>query len=183
MKFVFLLLAVTFAASGSSAQAAFQFSAPGLRAPDDPHVNGIRLSVFTGRNQSVRGLDLGLFASSATGDLTGFQSVLGIGRLSGDLQGCAFSLVNLHEGRDRGVNAALFNRVHRMENGLNLGAMNLVDDYSRVDVGVLNLSERSGVQVGILNMTTHIEGVQLGFLNFADNGFLPIFPFFNFPRN
>lgn len=183
MKPAILLLAIGLVATSSAAAVPFQFSAPGLRAPDDPHVNGIRFSVITGRNQSIRGIDLGLISSSATGQLTGFQSVLGIGRLSGNLQGCAISVVNLHEGRDRGLNAALFNRVHILENGANIGFLNLVDESSKVDIGALNLSERSTVQLGIVNLTTRIEGVQLGFLNFADNGFLPIFPFFNFPRN
>ena len=34
-----------------------------------------------------------------------------------------------------------------------------------------------------INVTKTIKGVQLGFLNLAENGFLPVFPFFNFPKN
>ena len=52
-----------------------------------------------------------------------------------------------------------------------------------LDVGGLNVSNRSTVQVGFVNVTERIEGVQLGFLNVASNGFLPVFPFFNFPKN
>ncbi|MCP5057913.1 MAG: phaC PHA synthase [bacterium] len=180
MKWFLVWVAIGLAA-GASAETPFQFSAPGLRAPDDPHVNGVRFAVITAKNRSVRGIDLGLISSSKTGDLTGLRWVLGVGHLSGDLRGCAASVVNLHRGRDRGLNAAFFNRVHTMANGANVGVLNLVDDFSMVDVGGLNLSERSKVQIGVINMTTRIEGVQLGFLNFADNGFLPIFPFFNFP--
>ena len=52
-----------------------------------------------------------------------------------------------------------------------------------VDVGGVNVSERSTVQLGFLNITQKIRGVQIGFLNIAENGFLPMFPFFNFPKN
>lgn len=34
-----------------------------------------------------------------------------------------------------------------------------------------------------MNVAKRIEGVQIGLLNFAKNGFLPMFPFFNFPKN
>jgi hypothetical protein len=169
--------------SGAWAGAPFQFAAPGLRAPDDPHVNGIRFSVFTGRNQSVRGVDLGLFSLSETSDLTGFSSVLGVGRLSGDLLGCASGVVNIHHGRDRGLNAAFVNQVRTMAGGANVAVVNIVDDFSMVDLGAMNLSGRSTVQVGVLNITERIEGVQIGLLNLAENGFLPVFPFFNFPKN
>ena len=146
-------------------------------------MNGIRFSLFHGENRSIRGADIGLFSSSATGDLNGFQGICGIGRISGDMNGATFSLVNLHEGRDTGVNVGFFNRLKRLDAGANLGGMNLVEGKSAIDVGGLNVTGRSTVQIGILNMTERIDGVQLGFLNVADNGFLPVFPFFNFPTN
>ena len=52
-----------------------------------------------------------------------------------------------------------------------------------IDLGGLNVSDRSTVQLGFINITQRIEGVQLGFINLAENGFLPVFPFFNFPKN
>lgn len=177
---VLLFLCVS---SAAWAEVPFQFAAPNLRAPDDPYVNGIRFSVIEGRNESIRGVDLGLISLSETSSLTGFSAVLGIGRLSGSLRGCASGVVNLHQGRDRGLNAAFINRVHTMESGANVGFVNLADDFSMVDLGGLNVSDRSTVQLGFLNITTRIEGVQIGFLNLAENGFLPVFPFFNFPKN
>ena len=50
-----------------------------------------------------------------------------------------------------------------------------------VDVGGINMSDGAVVQVGFMNMTKKLRGVQIGFLNFAENGFLPVFPFINFP--
>ena len=179
---VFLLAVLAFAPP-AWADTPFQFSAPGLRAPDDPHVNGVRFSALYGSNRSVRGVDFGMFSFSETGELMGVAAVVGVSRLKGDLFGCSTAAVNLHDGRDRGVNLAWFNRIRTMQNGANIGGLNVVDDYSMVDLGAVNISERSTVQVGAFNMTRRIEGVQLGVLNFADNGFLPFFPLFNFPVN
>lgn len=178
-----LVILLALLAGPALAETPAQFAAPGLRAPDDPHVNGIRFSVIVGRNQSVRGVDFGLISMSETGNLTGFSHVIGVGKLKGDLKGFASGIVNLHSGRDRGMNAAIFNQIHTLEFGLNLGAVNLSDDYSMLDVGAVNVSDSSTVQVGFVNVTQRIKGVQIGFLNVASNGFLPVFPFFNFPKN
>ena len=61
--------------------------------------------------------------------------------------------------------------------------MNIADGATLVDVGGLNVSERSTAQLGFINFTKEITGFQFGFLNFAENGFLPFFPIFNFPKN
>ena len=51
-----------------------------------------------------------------------------------------------------------------------------------VDLGGLNVSDSSSAQLGFLNITKKLTGVQIGFLNIAENGFLPMFPIFNFPK-
>lgn len=178
---LFILLALL--ASPAVAETPAQFAAPGLRAPDDPIVNGIRFSVIVGRNESVRGVDFGLISMSETANLTGFSAILGVGKLNGNLEGMATGIVNLHSGRDRGVNAAFFNQIHTLESGANIGFVNVSDDFTMVDIGGLNVSDSSTVQVGFINVTQRIKGVQIGFLNVASNGFLPVFPFFNFPKN
>lgn len=176
---VFILLLC--AAGAARAEAPFQFAAPGVRAPDDPRVTGVRFTVIEGRNERVRGLDLGVVALAESGDVTGIRAVFGVSRLTGDLTGVDHSVVTLHDGTDRGLNASFVNLVHRMDAGANVAWVNVVDDYSMVDLGGLNVSARSTVQLGFVNITERIEGVQLGFLNLAENGFLPVFPFFNFP--
>lgn len=183
MKQIILVLSVLLLAQGALAEAPLQLAAPGLRVPDDPDVNGIRFAVLHGRNRSVRGVDLGLLSLSQTGNLSGLGAVLGVGKLDGDLTGCASSLVNVHQGKDTGLNAAFVNQVNTLESGVNLGFLNIADGYTMFDLGGVNLSNRSSVQLGFLNVTKTLTGVQLGFLNFAENGFLPLFPFFNFPRN
>ena len=159
-----------------------QFAAPGLRAPDDPNVSGIRFAVFVGSNRSVRGVDVGFLSLSETGRLSGFSAVGGIGKVNGDTYGCATGFINVHSGTDTGLNAAFVNRINRVENGANIGFVNIADGYTMFDLGGLNLSGRSAVQLGFLNITRKLTGVQIGFLNFAENGFLPMFPIFNFPR-
>ena len=50
-----------------------------------------------------------------------------------------------------------------------------------VQAGAVNYTETAeGLQISVVNWTETLYGVQIGLLNFAKNGFLPIFPFFNF---
>jgi len=183
MKRTMLFLSILFVSKAALAATPGQFAAPNVRAPDDPNVDGFRVSVLHGENQSVRGLDLGLLSVSETSDLSGFGAVLGMNRISGEMNGVSGSLVNVHSGSDRGVNAAFVNRIHSLEEGVNIGFVNIADDFTRVDLGGLNVSDESTVQLGFVNVTGTITGVQIGFLNAAENGFLPVFPFFNFPKD
>ena len=168
----------------ASAETAFQFAAPNHQSPADPNVNGVRFSILHGRNQSVRGLDLGLLSLSETSNLSGLSLVLGMSKVTGEMSGgAAISLFNLHTGSDTGVNAAFINRINSAENALNIGFVNIADSVTLVDVGGLNVSKRSAAQLGFINVTKEITSFQFGFLNIAENGFLPWFPIFNFPRN
>jgi hypothetical protein len=159
-----------------------QFAAPNVQAPRDPAVDGARFSVLHGENASVSGVDLGLLSLSETESLSGFSAVLGIGRVTGRMRGCSSALMNVHHSRDTGLNAAFVNRVHAVERGANVGFVNVTDDYTMVDVGGLNVSERSAAQLGFINVTEKLQGFQFGFINVATNGFLPVFPIFNFPK-
>jgi len=182
MKRLVLVLSLLVLSNAALAETAAQFAAPGLRAPDDPNVNGIRFSVLHGSNQRMRGVDLGLLSLSESRNLSGFSAVLGMGKLSGTLSGCAASLINVHTGTDTGLNAAFINRVNTVKNGANVSFVNIADGYTMVDLGGLNVSDGSTVQIGFMNVTKRIRGVQIGFLNIAENGFLPMFPIFNFPK-
>ena len=65
---------------------------------------------------------------------------------------------------------------------MNIGFVQIADVESLLDIGGLNVSERSAVQLGFINVTDELKGFQFGFLNIASNGFLPFFPIFNFPK-
>ena len=183
MKRLTLSLFLLLFANTAFAEAAFQFAAPNHQSPKDPIVNGVRLSVLHGVNESVRGLDFGLLSLSETSNLSGLGLVLGVGKVTGEMTGAAISLVNVHSGIDSGLNAAFINRLNTTKSGTNIGFLNIADGSTMVDVGGLNVSDRSTVQVGFLNVTDEIKGVQIGFLNIAENGFFPVFPIFNFPKN
>lgn len=183
MRHLIVCSLILLLAGTASADAAFQLTLPGLQAPEDPKVEGVRLSILYGKTESLNGLDFGFFSYSEAGKLSGAALVFGLHMLSGDMDGgLALSLVNIHSGNDRGLNAAFVNKVNNVESGVDLGFVNLADGQTMFDIGAVNLSESSTVQVGIINVTKKIEGIQIGFINVADNGFFKVFPFFNFPK-
>jgi hypothetical protein len=165
------------------ADATAQFAAGGFRAPDEADVNGLRFSLIYGENGRMSGFDLGILSLSESQELSGIAMVLGIHKLDDDMTGGAtFSLVNLHDGNDTGFNAAFFNKVNDAEKAVDLGFVNVASGTTLVDIGALNLAKESTAQLGFINVATRLKGVQLGFINVAENGFLPVFPFFNFPK-
>ncbi len=178
------ILALLLLAGAASAETGFQFAAPNTRAPDDPKVNGVRFAIFHGKNDVMRGLDLGILSLSETRDLSGAAFVFGLGKVTGDMNGGAhFSLINLHSGRDSGLNAAFINKLNEADNAVDVAFLNIADGTTLLDIGGVNVSKRSTAQLGFVNVTKEITGFQFGFLNIAQNGFLPIFPIFNFPGN
>jgi hypothetical protein len=167
----------------ASAETAFQFAAPGLNAPSDPDVGGLRFSVIWGKNHSTRGLDLGLISMSETSRLGGLALVAGVSKVTGEMDsGVAFSLVNYHTGRDSGVNGAFINLLADASHAFNTGFV-IVADKTMVDLGGVNVSDSSTAQIGFINFTREIKSFQFGFINMAENGFLPFFPIFNFPKS
>lgn len=169
-------------AAPAAAQVSFQFSAAGAQSPEDPNVDGFRLVLFYGKNQSVSGFDFGIASFSEAVNSSGFSMIWGIGRVTGRSSGLASSFVNIHESTDTGMNAAFINSVQRMESGVNLGFINVTDGYTSADISGIGIAKRAKVQIGFINIADEIEGVQIGFLNFAENGIFPFFPLFNMPK-
>lgn len=183
MKRVILSLCLLLHASVAFAETGFQFAAPNLNLPDDPAVNGMRLSFLHGKNQSTSGLDFGLLSVSETSRMSGLALVAGVHRVTGGMNsGAAFSLVNYHTGSDTGLNGAFINLLNNTEGAFNVGFVNVASGATMADLGGFNMSKRSTVQIGFLNITKEIRSFQFGFLNMAENGFFPIFPIFNFPK-
>ncbi len=182
MKRVIVCVLVLFFAAPAFAEAPFQFAAPGLRAPDDPAVGGMRLSFLYGENDKMSGLDFGLVSVSESKERSGLALILGVSKTTGKSSGCNAGLIVTNTGASTGLNAAFINRVNAITSGANLGFVNITDGFSAVDIGGLSVSQRSDVQLGFLNVTQKIEKFQFGFLNIAENGFLPVFPVVNFPK-
>jgi hypothetical protein len=166
----------------ASAGVPFQFAVPGFQAPAGEDVDGMRLVLLHGKNRTVNGLDLGFASFQESHDHSGFSFVLGVSQVTGSSSGCACSIVNIHSGSDTGLNAAIVNIVKSVAGGVNAAMLNLTDGSSGVDIGALSISRESNTQIGIVNQTGKINNVQIGLLNIAENGFYPVFPFFNYPK-
>jgi len=179
-KLLFSLLVLPFLASAAHAEVAAQFGSPWVQAPKDPNVAGLRFVLFNAANDSVRGFDVGMLSLSEAKRQSGVSMNWGIGKVTESSSGLASSFINLHSGVDTGLNAAFVNSVNTMKNGVNLAFINVSDGFSNIDISGIAISKQSTVQVGFLNVTSKLDGIQIGFLNFAENGFLPVFPFFNF---
>jgi len=182
MKRLVLALVLLFVAGAALADTGFQFAVPNLNLPSDPNVKGVRISLLHGENQSVRGLDFGVLSLSETSRASGVAFIGGVHYVKqGMSNGAAFSLVNYHTGRDSGMNGGFVNVLNDTSHAFNVGFVTYAEGATLVDLGGINISRSSTVQIGFLNMTDRLESFQFGFLNMADNGFLPIFPVFNFP--
>lgn len=179
-----LALGLVVWAGPAFAQAAFQFAAPNVQLPASPDVSGMRLSFLYGENRSQRGFDLGLLSFSETSRFSGFALIAGVSRVTGEMSdGAVFSLMNWHSGHDSGMNGAFINLLDDAGGAFNLGFVTVAAGATMVDFGGFNMSRESTAQIGFVNVTNEIKGFQFGFLNIAKNGFLPIFPVFNFPKH
>ena len=178
-----LFAALLLVAPSASADAPFQFSFAGLRAPRTDDVDGVRLSVLYGQNDSQRGLDLGFFSFSQSHDRSGAALIFGISRVTGDAtRAVNLSLINFHDGTDSGFNGAFINVLGESTGAFNTGFVTVARGATSIDLGGLNVSQSSEAQIGFINVTKRIDRVQVGFLNMAENGILPVMPFFNIPR-
>jgi hypothetical protein len=183
VKQVISFVCLFFFANVAFAGTGFQFATLNFNAPDDPVVTGMRFSVLHGKNQSMSGLDLGLLSMSETSMMSGLAFVAGVHKVSGEMSsGGAFSLMNYHTGADTGVNGAFINLLNDTSGAFNLGFIIIAEGATLADLGGINVSKSSVAQIGFLNITQQIKVFQFGFLNMAENGFLPIFPIVNFPK-
>jgi hypothetical protein len=180
LAFAFSVLCLL--ATPAAGETSFQLAAAGAQVPEDPNVDGFRVVLFYGKNQSVSGFDLGIASLSESTKASGFSMIWGLGKVNGSSSGLASAFVNLHSGVDTGVNAAFINSVKTVKSGANIGFVNVTDGYSSVDISGMGISKKSNVQLGFVNITSEIESLQIGFLNFAENGIFPVMPIFNIPK-
>jgi hypothetical protein len=180
-RIVFALVPLFFAGA-APAETGFQLGLPNWNAPPDPNVKGVRFSFLWGKNQSTRGLDFGALSLSQTDRASGVAFIGGVHYVRQEMSnGVVFSVMNYHTGRDSGLNGGFVNVLSDTSKAFNIGFITYVEGPTLVDLGGINVSRSSKAQIGFVNVTDRIDSFQFGFLNFADNGFLPIFPVFNFP--
>ncbi len=133
--------------------------------PDVYSVDGLRLDFIYGINEDLQGVDIGI-----VNEIKGSAHALELGadnRISKDFSGGQFGL---------------FNEVKRDFKGFQLG---LIANIARRSCEGFQASvffndaqeELRGLQVGLINHTGSLYGVQIGLLNFNDDrkylGFLP----------
>jgi len=200
-----LFMAVsTFAAYGAPASfSLIQFSVwPGVdNWPNAESVDGLRLGIYNhseeGFGYPLNGVDLGILSGSS--DVNGVQlSVANLGGSNidgvqlawlnmnengGSLQlgaynilksseGVQFGLANLNDRNNWAAQFAVINYTDPKSSGFQVGAINAADRYDGFQLGLLNINSDNSKN----------KGFQIGLINWMDNGFLPLFPFFNFSK-
>ncbi|HHF0502083.1 TPA: phaC PHA synthase [Vibrio antiquarius] len=152
-------------------------------APSNSSVGGVRLAVLHGQVNEVKGVDFSLLGMSETDRTTGvnFGLFFGAAKVNQEMKGASLGLVNWNQGQTTGVNLGAVNITNNVK-GLNWSAVNYSEGYTMADVGLASISKKSNFQFGFFNMTDQIDGVQIGLLNCADNGFFKCFPLINFAK-
>jgi len=180
---IFIFAIILAAPARAEDPAPIQFSFFDFNAPEKKAVSGVRFPAIYGKNGGdITGLDLQLLAFSEMDSMTGVSFpllVAGANRIKGEMNGVSVGLFNWHEGQDTGLNLGFLNITNNV-NGLNWSFVNVSEGHTVADVGAISVSQESNFQLGIVNVTQKLDGVQLGLLNCAKNGFLPCFILFNY---
>lgn len=129
-------------------------------------VAGIRFNLPRGHNDSVTGLDVGFIGLCTY--MYGVQ-VNALGNLVKDrASALQVSLYNDVDGLLTGIQAAGWNNA-RCGEGLQVGLLNLSDEFYGVQVGLINRANLlRGFQVGVINV---IRGAQVPFVPLVNIGF------------
>ncbi|MFT6927206.1 MAG: hypothetical protein ACJAZP_002835 [Psychromonas sp.] len=155
----------------------------GFNVPNAENVTGVRLAVFHGRVNQVKGLDVAAFGLSETNKTTGLNlNLFGAAKVNQEMTGASLGIVNWQEGNTVGANIGAVNLTNNVK-GANVSFVNYSTGHTLVDVGAVSFSQQSTVQVGLFNKTTQLDGIQVGLLNCADNGFFKCFPFVNWSKD
>lgn len=132
--------------------------------PEETNIQGLRLNLIYGKNESVSGLDIGLVNHSAT--FKGLQYGF-VGITESEFVGWQNNLVNLGESTVHGAQTGLVNTSVEMK-GFQYGFVNTSDQMNGVQLGLVNYAQRmtKGLQVGLVNII-------------SEGGQFPVFPVVN----
>ncbi|MBM4155343.1 MAG: hypothetical protein FJ221_09995 [Lentisphaerae bacterium] len=139
--------------------------APVQMFPPRYDVSGFRLSLLYGRNQNLRGFDLGA-----------------VNVVEGVAEGLQLGLAVNRAGSVSGAQIAAFNDAGESENGcFQMGAVNKAGEFYGCQLGLVNLADHvDGVQIGFVNVCQTMSGIQLGFANIISRSDALVFcPLFN----
>ncbi|KIG14760.1 hypothetical protein DB30_06346 [Enhygromyxa salina] len=120
-------------------------------------IDGFQLGIgAVGATDYVNGVQAAVGAAVSTGPMNGIQSALGATIASDDLRGVQTATVALGRERVNGLQVGFALSYAKHLRGVQLGAVNYVEDAKGVQIGMLNLSRGA------------IKGVQIGLINYAD---------------
>lgn len=74
--------------------------------------------------------------------------------------------------------------IGKNSDGVQIAVANMYENFNGVQIGLYDESKNSaGVQLGAVNRAMSSKNLQIGVVNMMDNGFFPVFPIINFPKN
>lgn len=141
---------------------------------DDSHdITGFRLNIFYGKNQMVKGLDLGAGVGHSKAGFKGVGIHYGGNFVQGDAAGLQLAdFVNIVIGDFTGVQLAGVNYIEGTGKGLQLGYVQLArENFSGFHIGIANITSEahSGAQIGVFNYSGGpFKGFQLGVVNIGE---------------
>lgn len=125
-------------------------------------VTGLRVGIPYGSNDSVTGIDIGLWGKSTY--LYGFQFNL---------------LANIVTDRAGAIQLSIYNDTKSLV-GLQAGLWNNAGNMTGLQVGLLNLADEiEGFQIGLINRSELMHGFQVGLVNVIRSAPLPFCPLIN----
>lgn len=186
MKPARLLLALGSVALGGVAHAStpVQLSLPGVNLPASHQVEGARASVLYGRTGQVKGIDLPVFALSDVDQFTGLQ--LGV------FFRCRPGTPPVWRGGDQRTQLARgsgqggqpwLRQPDQQCTGSQLGGRQHRQGQCPGQRRLRQLCRAHHLPAGFINATKHLDGLQVGLANYAENGVFPILPLINFKKS
>ncbi|HNY66558.1 MAG TPA: hypothetical protein PKM41_14070 [Deltaproteobacteria bacterium] len=161
--------------------------------PEDASVQGLRINVLYGINESVEGIDYGLVnkvTRHARGVQLGAFLLCGV-NMTGDVEGLQVGGLlggaNIAGGDVTGVQLSGeivgFNKAEGMD-GLQASGffgMNMAEDLRGVQIALIynQAFTAQGLQVGAVNVCDQMTGVQIGLINIIKDSSVPFLPFVN----
>ncbi|MFT5232235.1 MAG: hypothetical protein ACI9UK_000928 [Candidatus Krumholzibacteriia bacterium] len=139
-------------AEGSSGPVNLSLFAPIQILDETKSVDAFRFSLIYGVNQDLTGVDISLVGVNK-GDLLGVQWA-GVGIVDGDVTGIQLNFVSMAGGNMQGVQTGVYTKAGMGSTGLQWGFLNTAEDFSGLQVGLVNITEnmRSGLQIGLINV-------------------------------
>jgi len=131
--------------------------------------------------KEFNGIDICLFCV-CDGENNGLQ-VVGWdcnGTNEGSLNGCQIGWFLRSSVGGVQLGGITYNPCERDETCIDLGVLNLGLKHGIQVGGINHTGEGTPLQIGLFNFATDGSPVQIGLLNYNPNGFLPVFPFVNF---